>query len=238
MTLKIAAIAVDSKDATTWSFLHHDVFLPGDAFGSRRTGASGHGPPAATTWIPSRFAADGSCSARGSWRCVALGGLAVAFKGTFSDEFKVPGTESQQAIELIQRNVPNANADGATGRVVFAAPGRREARRGAASAQAVKRARRRAGRRVGSRRRRSSPRTAASPTPTCSSRSPEADVGATQTDAIEARRRTARRRRSSTAGRPRRWRASRRSARCSAWSWRCSCSRSPSGRCWPPGCRC
>jgi RND superfamily putative drug exporter len=47
--------------------------------------------------------------------------LATAFKGTFSDQFKVPGTESQEAIELIQRSVPQANADGATGRVVFAA---------------------------------------------------------------------------------------------------------------------
>src|ERR1700752_3894772 len=59
----------------------------------------------------------------GSWRPgpVALGGLAGALKGTFSDQFKVPGTESQAAIELIQRNVPQANADGAIGRVVFAA---------------------------------------------------------------------------------------------------------------------
>jgi RND superfamily putative drug exporter len=53
---------------------------------------------------------------------VALGALAGALKGTFSDQFKVPGTESQQAIELIERNVPHANADGAIGRVVFAAP--------------------------------------------------------------------------------------------------------------------
>src|ERR687897_995151 len=51
---------------------------------------------------------------------VALAGLALAFKGTFSDEFKVPGTESQRAIELIEEAVPQANADGATGRVVFA----------------------------------------------------------------------------------------------------------------------
>ena len=44
----------------------------------------------------------------GGWllALVALAGLAGAFKGTFSDEFKVPGTESQEAIELIQRNVP------------------------------------------------------------------------------------------------------------------------------------
>ena len=61
----------------------------------------------------------------GAWvlGLVVLGVLAGAFKGTFSDEFKVPGTESQAAIELIQRNVPHANADGATGRVVFASAG-------------------------------------------------------------------------------------------------------------------
>src|SRR5215210_142713 len=53
---------------------------------------------------------------------LALGALAGAFKGAFSDQFKVPGTESQNAIELIERNVPQANADGATGRVVFAVP--------------------------------------------------------------------------------------------------------------------
>lgn len=52
---------------------------------------------------------------------VALGGLAGAFKGTFSDAFEVPGTESQRAMELIERAVPQANADGAIGRVVFAA---------------------------------------------------------------------------------------------------------------------
>jgi RND superfamily putative drug exporter len=59
----------------------------------------------------------------GGWlvAIVALAGLAGAFKGTFSDQFKVPGTESQEAIELIERAVPQANADGATGRVVFAA---------------------------------------------------------------------------------------------------------------------
>ncbi|MDA0185328.1 MMPL family transporter [Solirubrobacter phytolaccae] len=59
----------------------------------------------------------------GTWLIglVALAGLAMAFKGTFSDEFKVPGTESQRAIELIEQAVPQSNADGATGRVVFAA---------------------------------------------------------------------------------------------------------------------
>jgi putative drug exporter of the RND superfamily len=76
----------------------------------------------------------------GGWllALVALAGLALSFKGTFSDEFKVPGTESQEAIELIQRNVPQANADGATGRVVFAAP-KGETLDEAAVPQAVKR---------------------------------------------------------------------------------------------------
>ena len=78
----------------------------------------------------------------GGWilALVVLGGLAGAFKGTFSDEFKVPGTESQKAIELIQRAVPNANADAATGRVVFAAPSGQSLNSGegkAAVAQAV-----------------------------------------------------------------------------------------------------
>ena len=74
----------------------------------------------------------------GSWLLglVALAGLALAFKGTFSDEFKVPGTESQRAIELIEQAVPQANADGATGRVVFASDGRLdEAAMGAAVKQ-------------------------------------------------------------------------------------------------------
>ncbi|MBE2315850.1 MMPL family transporter [Solirubrobacter sp. CPCC 204708] len=51
---------------------------------------------------------------------IVLAGLALAFRGSFSDEFKVPGTESQAAVELIERAVPQARADGATGRVVFA----------------------------------------------------------------------------------------------------------------------
>ena len=53
---------------------------------------------------------------------VLLGGLAAGFKGTFSSEFTIPGTESQQAAELIAKRVPGANADAAAGKVVFAAP--------------------------------------------------------------------------------------------------------------------
>ena len=51
-----------------------------------------------------------------------LGGLALGFKGTFSSEFTIPGTESQRAAELIAKRIPGANADAATGKVVFAAP--------------------------------------------------------------------------------------------------------------------
>jgi RND superfamily putative drug exporter len=53
---------------------------------------------------------------------IVLGGLAVAFKGAFSSEFSIPGTESQRAAELIAERIPGANADSAVGRVVFAAP--------------------------------------------------------------------------------------------------------------------
>ena len=43
-----------------------------------------------------------------------LGGLAAGFKGTFSSEFTIPGTESQQAAELIAERIPGANADAAS----------------------------------------------------------------------------------------------------------------------------
>jgi putative drug exporter of the RND superfamily len=64
---------------------------------------------------------------------VVIGVLAATFRGAFADEFKVPGTESQQAIELIQKAAPGANADGATGRVVFAGDAIDERKVGAAS---------------------------------------------------------------------------------------------------------
>jgi putative drug exporter of the RND superfamily len=51
-----------------------------------------------------------------------LGGLALGLKGTFTSEFTIPGTESQQAAELIAKRVPGANPDAATGRVVFGVP--------------------------------------------------------------------------------------------------------------------
>jgi putative drug exporter of the RND superfamily len=47
-------------------------------------------------------------------------GCAAAFSGKTSDKFEVPGTESQQAQELLEQKFPEAS--GATARVVYAAP--------------------------------------------------------------------------------------------------------------------
>jgi RND superfamily putative drug exporter len=52
---------------------------------------------------------------------VVLGGLTVAFKGTFTTEFKIPGTESQNAAELVSERIPGTNPNNASGTVVFAA---------------------------------------------------------------------------------------------------------------------
>ncbi|MDP9220600.1 MAG: MMPL family transporter [Actinomycetota bacterium] len=53
---------------------------------------------------------------------IVLGALAMGFKGAFSSDFSIPGTESQRAAELVAERIPGANADAAVGRVVFAAP--------------------------------------------------------------------------------------------------------------------
>jgi len=53
---------------------------------------------------------------------VALSAGAIGISKPFSDGFSVPGTESQDAIELIEARTPGADADAASGRVVFAAP--------------------------------------------------------------------------------------------------------------------
>ncbi|MEV4443226.1 MMPL family transporter [Streptomyces sp. NPDC049577] len=51
---------------------------------------------------------------------IALGGLAAGFSGKTSDEFRVPGTEAQTALDRIAHTLPEyANA---SGQVVFAAP--------------------------------------------------------------------------------------------------------------------
>src|SRR2546421_9706422 len=51
---------------------------------------------------------------------VALGVLAAAFGGHVSNSFSVPGTESQQALNLLNKEFPGTG--GATARIVFAAP--------------------------------------------------------------------------------------------------------------------
>ena len=51
---------------------------------------------------------------------VALGVLAGSLSKPFSEEFKIPGTGSQKAIDLLKEKLPAAS--GASGQVVFAAP--------------------------------------------------------------------------------------------------------------------
>lgn len=53
---------------------------------------------------------------------VALFGVGAAtLSGPTSDTFSIPGTESQQAFDLLEERFPGGNTDGATARVVFAA---------------------------------------------------------------------------------------------------------------------
>src|SRR5262245_24737478 len=60
--------------------------------------------------------------ALGLWALVlaAVVVSAAAFKGHTNDKFEVPGTESQQAQELLEKKFPGAG--GASARVVFVAP--------------------------------------------------------------------------------------------------------------------
>src|SRR5436305_3225700 len=51
---------------------------------------------------------------------VGLGALAAGVGGHVSDSFTVPGTESQQALDLLKREFPGTG--GAVARIVFAAP--------------------------------------------------------------------------------------------------------------------
>ena len=51
---------------------------------------------------------------------VAVMASATAFSGTFSSKFEVPGTESQQAQDLLHEKYPGAG--GASARVVYEAP--------------------------------------------------------------------------------------------------------------------
>ena len=56
------------------------------------------------------------------WLAILVGVIACAtmFGGRTSDKFVVPGTESQQAQDLLEEKFPEAS--GATARVVYAAP--------------------------------------------------------------------------------------------------------------------
>jgi RND superfamily putative drug exporter len=60
----------------------------------------------------------------GLWLAVLAAALtgAAALSGPTSGALRIPGTLSQQAIDLLQERFPQASADGATARVVFAAP--------------------------------------------------------------------------------------------------------------------
>ena len=53
---------------------------------------------------------------------VAVTSLSVAFSKPESTQFSVPGTQSQQAMDLLEQRFPAAS--GATGQMVFAAAGR------------------------------------------------------------------------------------------------------------------
>ncbi|HUR02445.1 MAG TPA: MMPL family transporter [Nonomuraea sp.] len=58
------------------------------------------------------------------WLLALLGGgvAASTLAGQTSEEFTIPGTESQRAIDLLAEKFPSTGIDGATARVVFSAP--------------------------------------------------------------------------------------------------------------------
>src|SRR4051812_36949574 len=51
---------------------------------------------------------------------VVVGAAAVLGNGSFVSTFSVPGTESQNAMQLLEQRLPNASTDGGSGRAVFA----------------------------------------------------------------------------------------------------------------------
>ncbi|ELP68163.1 MMPL family transporter [Streptomyces turgidiscabies] len=53
----------------------------------------------------------------------AVGIGAAGVSGKTTDDFSLPGTQSQKAIDLLGKEFPQASAGGATARVVFEAPG-------------------------------------------------------------------------------------------------------------------
>lgn len=58
------------------------------------------------------------------WLVAMLGGgvASATLAGQTSEEFTIPGTESQKAIDLLAEKFPGSGVDGATARVVFTAP--------------------------------------------------------------------------------------------------------------------
>ena len=52
----------------------------------------------------------------------AVGIGAAGVSSSTSDTFAIPGTQSQKALDLLEKEFPQASADGATARVVFEAP--------------------------------------------------------------------------------------------------------------------
>jgi RND superfamily putative drug exporter len=60
----------------------------------------------------------------GLWLAVLAAGItgAATLSGPTSDAVRIPGTPSQQVIDLLQERFPQASANGATARMVFAAP--------------------------------------------------------------------------------------------------------------------
>ncbi|BCB88146.1 MMPL family transporter [Phytohabitans suffuscus] len=58
------------------------------------------------------------------WLAVAVlvGTAAAMLSGPASSSFSIPGTESQQALDLLEERFPELSAGGASARVVFAAP--------------------------------------------------------------------------------------------------------------------
>ncbi|MFD3313809.1 MMPL family transporter [Streptomyces sp. NPDC058694] len=52
----------------------------------------------------------------------AVGIGAAGVSTSASDTFSIPGTQSQKALDLLEKEFPQASADGATARVVFEAP--------------------------------------------------------------------------------------------------------------------
>lgn len=53
---------------------------------------------------------------------VAVGMAAATLSGPTSDSFSIPGTESQDAMDLLEQRFPGMAADGASARMVFVAP--------------------------------------------------------------------------------------------------------------------